>query len=299
MNIAHSLERAARHFAAKPAIVFEDVIITYQDLQAAVDRTAHGLTALGVTAGDRVALFLPNIPAFPITYLAVQKVGAIAVAVNTMLTSDELHHVLTDSGARTVFTTAALLPALGPLLGRDVTPERVVLCEGAAPGTGHPRLDDLGATADGAFRARDRDRDAPAAILYFSAAATMPLEVATRWRDTFGRPVHEGYGLTETSPFASYNHEWAYRPGSVGTPLEMVEMKVVDADDQEVAPGEWGEILIKGPNVMLGYWNRPYAPSSDIRDASARCRHRPRQFVDGSTVSRRHQRRIGYHGGRD
>src|SRR5205814_6992970 len=50
---------------------------------------------------------------------------------------------------------------------------------------------------------------------YFSAAATMPVEVAKRWQETFGRPIVEGYGLTETSPFASYNHVWQHRPGSV------------------------------------------------------------------------------------
>lgn len=100
---------------------------------------------------------------------------------------------------------------------------------------------------------------------YFSAAATMPVEVAERWQHMFGRPVHEGYGLTETSPFASYNHEWSHRPGSVGTPIEMVEIKVVDVDDQEVAAGSWGEILIKGPNVMLGYWNRPEETAAALR----------------------------------
>jgi long-chain acyl-CoA synthetase len=100
---------------------------------------------------------------------------------------------------------------------------------------------------------------------YVSAAATMPLEVATRWQERYGRPIHEGYGLTETSPFASYNHEWSHRPGSVGTPLEMVEIRVVDPDDRELAPGEWGEILIKGPNVMLGYWNRPEETAAALR----------------------------------
>jgi long-chain acyl-CoA synthetase len=100
---------------------------------------------------------------------------------------------------------------------------------------------------------------------YFSAAAPLPAEVATRWRDTIGRPIHEGYGLTETSPFASYNHEWALRPGSVGTPIEMVEMRVVDAEDQDEAPGEWGEIVIRGPNVMLGYWNRPEETAAALR----------------------------------
>src|SRR5947209_6251483 len=132
MNIAQQLDRAARHFPDNAAIVFEQQVLTYADLRAGVDRTAYGMQAMGVDVGDRVALFLPNIPAFPIAYLAVQKIGAIAVSVNCMLTAEELHHVLTDSGARLVVTTAALLPQLQPLLGIDLTPEQVILCEGSA-----------------------------------------------------------------------------------------------------------------------------------------------------------------------
>lgn len=314
MNIAQNLQRAARHFAGQPAIVFEDEQFTYAELQTAVDRVACGLIALRVGTGDRVALFLPNIPAFPITYLAVQKVGAIAVAVNTMLTPDELHHVLADSGAQTVFTTGDLLPQLQPLLGVDVEQECVFLCEGGAGG--HLTLNELGTGTEGVYSTRAMDRDDPAAILYtsgttgkqkgavlshgnvvsnmystghalridptdrlmlflplfhcfgqnfimntafnsgatlvlhrrfvpeeildsiarngvtmffavptvyiallnariepeqlagiryyFSAAATMPVEIAARWQERFGRPIYEGYGLTETSPFASY-----------------------------------------------------------------------------------------------
>jgi long-chain acyl-CoA synthetase len=101
---------------------------------------------------------------------------------------------------------------------------------------------------------------------YFSAAATMPVEVANRWREAFGRPIVEGYGLTETSPFASYNHIWEHRPGSVGTPIENVEITILDLDDHQVEPGTWGEICIKGPNVMLGYWNRAEDTALAIRD---------------------------------
>src|SRR5690606_34315306 len=85
---------------------------------------------------------------------------------------------------------------------------------------------------------------------FFSAAAPMPLEVALRFRATFGQHIHEGYGLTETSPLASYNHPTDYRPGSVGVPIEGVEMKVIDAAGRSCGPMEQGEICIKGPNVM-------------------------------------------------
>ena len=100
---------------------------------------------------------------------------------------------------------------------------------------------------------------------FFSAAATMPIEVAERWKQVFGKPIYEGYGLSETSPFASYNHEWQHRPGSVGTAIANVELKIVDPLDDEVACGTWGEICIKGPNVMLGYWNRPEETAEALR----------------------------------
>ena len=79
MNIAQHLERAARHFPDKPAILFEGDSLSYAQLQRQVDATAHGLVRMGVERGDRVLLFLPNIPAFVVVYLAIQQVGAIAV----------------------------------------------------------------------------------------------------------------------------------------------------------------------------------------------------------------------------
>jgi long-chain acyl-CoA synthetase len=100
----------------------------------------------------------------------------------------------------------------------------------------------------------------------FTAAAPMPVTVARHWKEKVGQIIYEGYGLTETSPFASYNHDVQYREGSVGTPLEDVEMKVVDHDGHDLPPGEQGEIAIKGPNVMLGYFRRPEETAEVIRD---------------------------------
>jgi long-chain acyl-CoA synthetase len=91
---------------------------------------------------------------------------------------------------------------------------------------------------------------------FFSAAATMPREVAQGWRERFGLPVFEGYGLTETAPLACYNHRDDYRLGSVGTPIEGVEMKIIDEAGRARATDEWGEICIKGPNVMAEYFQR-------------------------------------------
>ena len=75
----------------------------------------------------------------------------------------------------------------------------------------------------------------------------------------------EGYGLSETSPVVSFNQPGRDRkPGSIGTPIEGVEMKLVDEDRNEAAPGEVGEIAIRGPNVMKGYWHRPDATAAAI-----------------------------------
>src|SRR3712207_2528390 len=77
--------------------------------------------------------------------------------------------------------------------------------------------------------------------------------------------VLEGYGLSETSPVASFNHpDKERKPGSIGTPIEGVEMKVVDDEGNDVAQGEVGEIVIRGHNVMKGYWNKPDATAESI-----------------------------------
>src|SRR5437762_1670728 len=112
----------------------------------------------------------------------------------------------------------------------------------------------------------ERPLDFASVRLYFSAAATLPTDVERRWHARFGHWIQQGYGLTETSPFASYNHDVAFKPGSVGTPIENVEMKIVDPEDREVADGELGEIVIKGPNVMKGYFANGAATAESIRD---------------------------------
>jgi long-chain acyl-CoA synthetase len=102
---------------------------------------------------------------------------------------------------------------------------------------------------------------------YMSAAAPLPAELEARWQAKFGRPIHQGYGLTETSPFASYNHLTCYRPGSIGAPIDGVKMAVADPTSGALLPaGATGEIVVKGPNVMLGYWNRPDATAEAVRD---------------------------------
>jgi long-chain acyl-CoA synthetase len=109
--------------------------------------------------------------------------------------------------------------------------------------------------------------DVFASVRYeFSAAATMPREISARWTERFGRPVYEGYGLTECSPFACYNHDFRHKFGSVGTPIENVELKILDEEDRERPTGAWGEICIRGPGVMQGYWGNPAETERALRN---------------------------------
>jgi long-chain acyl-CoA synthetase len=374
MNIAQHIERGRRMFPDKPALLFEGHTITYQDLDQQANRCANGLRALGLQRGDRVALFLPNIPEFVIAYLGTLKLGAIAVSLNAMLKHDEIMPILRDCSPKAIVTTAELRATLADI-ELDPLPH-ILVAEGA---TSHDRsFDQLMADAAPEADALEMQWDDPAAIVYtsgttgfpkgatlshgnvftcmslknrycdtrpddrlllflplfhcfgqnailnnalnvgatlvlqrrfdpvqalsavsseritmffgvptvfiklinledahlqlgsvryyFSAAATMPEEIARRWYQKYGIMIHEGYGLTETSPFASYNHHLKYKFGSIGMPIDGVEMKIVDQAGYEVAPGEPGEIIIRGPNVMLGYWNRPVETAQVLRD---------------------------------
>jgi myxalamid-type polyketide synthase MxaE and MxaD len=376
MNIASTLAHGRRQFPDRPAIVFEGETIAYGDLDRAACRAAHVLRGLGVGAGDRVALLLPNVPAFAYAYFGALKLGAIVVSINTGLTVDEARFVIEDSGAETLIVSDTLRhgdawSSRGG--GRPPSLKHVLVSGGAEPSfeqemarasgdadamemapadpavivytsgtTGVPkgatlshgnvtfamaakqryldiRPDDrlllflplyhcfgqnailnaglqAGATivlqrgfdAGRVLEAVTRDRvtmlfGVPATFIVlqeradvrdlglvrycFSAAAPLPVRVETAWRDKFGLVIHQGYGLTETSPFASYNHATHHRPGSIGAPIDDVEMDVVDVHTrQRVAEGEIGEIIIRGPNVMLGYWNRPADTAEAIQD---------------------------------
>lgn len=374
MNIANHLERTAQRNPSRPAIVFQETSISYGQLANDAHQLAAWLAQHGIRQGDRVALLLPNIPAFMIGYIAAQMLGAIAVSLNTMLKADELHFTLDDSGATALITTADLLqqvprarlpnlqtiviaegkstnfPTLDLILAGSLAPTTTVDLQPNAPAaivyssgtTGFPkgvtlshnnvvtnmaakeyycgiRPDDRlllfvplfhcfgqNAIMNSAFYAgatiilqRGFDFDQLMRVIqhqqvtmffsvptiyrlllqrcspeqfgairyWFSGAAPLDAELAREWLDRFARPIAVGYGLSETSPFASYNHIDHYKPGSIGVPITDVAMRIVDVDTrQPLATGEIGEIEIRGPNVMLGYWNRPADTAAVLTD---------------------------------
>jgi long-chain acyl-CoA synthetase len=118
--------------------------------------------------------------------------------------------------------------------------------------------------------------------LCVSGGAAMPVEVLRGFEDAFGCVILEGYGLSETSPVASFNHpDKVRKPGSIGTPIAGVEMRLIDADGADVPPGEVGEIAIRGHNVMKGYWGRPDATAEAIQDGWFRTGDLARVDEDG------------------
>jgi long-chain acyl-CoA synthetase len=99
-----------------------------------------------------------------------------------------------------------------------------------------------------------------------SGGAAMPVDVLHGFEKTFDATILEGYGLSETSPVATFNRlDWR-KPGSIGLPIDGVDLKLVDDDGTDTPDGQVGEIAIRGHNLMKGYWRRPDATATAIRD---------------------------------
>jgi long-chain acyl-CoA synthetase len=90
----------------------------------------------------------------------------------------------------------------------------------------------------------------------FSAAASMPVEIVRQWKERTGIAIAEGYGMTEGMP-VSYNHYHRHVVGSVGQPVQGVEVQIRDGSGNPVEQGREGEICVRGPMVMKGYLNDP------------------------------------------
>jgi long-chain acyl-CoA synthetase len=113
----------------------------------------------------------------------------------------------------------------------------------------------------------DRDKhDLSSLDLSVSGGSAMPVELLNGFDEAFGSKVLEGYGLSETTGMGSFNPpDRERKAGSIGVPIGGTEMKVVDDDDNEVAQGERGEIVMRGPFVMKGYWNKQDATEEVMR----------------------------------
>ena len=372
-NLATMLSNASTAHGDSPAIRINGQGITYAQLHGMAAQVAGALREAGVQPGDRVALILPNVPAYPVTFWGALLAGAIVVPMNPLLKSGEIDYFFTDSGAKIAFvwpdfvdeatkgaanSGTRIIPCgpLGPVEGtltggtpitqpyeRDDEDTAVILYTSGT--TGRPKgaelthtnlalnatrcssvileifqsdvvfgglplfhvfgltVGMLASTNVGASLAIiPRFEPVPAmrtlqdekvtimlgvptmyaAILNHPASASMdfsalrvcasggsamPLEVMRGFESKFDCMVLEGYGLSETSPVASFNMpDRERKPGTIGIAIPGCELKCVDIEGKEVPVGEVGEIAIRGDNVMKGYWRKPEATAEAIPD---------------------------------
>ena len=115
-----------------------------------------------------------------------------------------------------------------------------------------------------------------------SGGASLPVEVLHDFEKRFGCAVLEGYGMSETSPVVTFNHlDRPRKAGSIGTPIQDVEVRLLDAEGWDVPRGEIGELAVRGPNLMKGYWNRPQDTAIAVPDGWLRTGDLVRQDEDG------------------
>lgn len=108
----------------------------------------------------------------------------------------------------------------------------------------------------------------PSWSFHGSVAGGMALvpAVGERWEQVTKTPIYQGYGLTETSPVVTLNPFHRVKPASIGVPLPGTDVRIVDDQGRDVARGEAGELLVRGPQVMPGYWQRPDETARALRD---------------------------------
>lgn len=101
-----------------------------------------------------------------------------------------------------------------------------------------------------------------------SGAAPLSAELARRFPQMTGIPIRQGYGMTEASPVThlGFLDEKRYRPESIGGPVALTDCRIVNESGQDVAEGEIGELVMRGPQFMLGYWNAPESTDAVMRD---------------------------------
>ena len=159
--------------------------------------------------------------------------------------------------AISVGATLALLPRFDPTEAlRMIAAERVTVFQGVP--TMYVAM----------LAAADRcDVDVSTLRVCVTGGAAMPVEVLRAFEDRFGCTVLEGYGLSETSPAVCFNHpHMARKVGSIGTPIDGVQIRIVDENSNSVPVGTPGEIQVRGHNVMKGYWNLLDATNAAIKD---------------------------------
>ena len=392
LNLSFILEDSARRYPAKAAFTFMETTLSYAQVNGAANQVANGLRAIGIKAGDKVALSCLNLPYFPIIYYGILRAGGVVVPLSVLLKKDEIAYHLKDSEAKAYFcfTGTADLPmgemghagfqeakacehfimimptpempssiegtnTLGSLMagqspafelertsaedsaviiytsgttgrskGAELTHSNLLLNAVVTRDLFRGTKDDVqlivlpmfhifamtcllnagvmrGATnillpkfdAQAVFglmqkhkvsvfagvptmywgllsyKGEEFDYEAIANNLRLCASggASLPLQVLEDFEARFNVPIIEGYGMSEGAPVVTFNSlDEGRKPGSIGTPVWGVEVKLVDGEGNEVPVGEKGELWYRGHNVMKGYYKKPEANAKALTD---------------------------------
>lgn len=413
------LELTVAGYARKPAFVFQNHAMTYQQLRTNSERMSGALSRAGVKRGDVVLLVLPNVPHFPVAYYAALRLGAVIAAVPPNSVEREIEHLLQDSGARVIVTidllydkianiwernqvehvivgsvadfmplplrvigsvtgkipkpkdpipygpgiecmraylkrgltteaagaTAADLAVLQYTGGTTGTPKAAMLTHGSllanarqmrewfpslrqgeetllavlpffhvygvtlAMNTGvllaattilipRPVVADM-FEAIRRYRpsifpgvptlyvaitndSRSSQYDLSSIDVCVSGGAPLPIEVKNDFERLTGGHLYQGYGLTEASPVTHAEpHDGRSRVGSMGLPIADTGARIVDDQGVCVPVGEEGELMVRGPQIMTGYWKRPQETAEVLQEGWLRTGDIARMDADG------------------
>jgi crotonobetaine/carnitine-CoA ligase len=374
-NLAAFVDACAAALGDAPAANFFEAgtVLSYREIAERTRAIAAGLAGRGIGFGDRVGVMLPNVPAFPLTWLALARLGAIMVPINVRYTPREVAYVLSDSGAETIVIDAGVLAEIGgapevrelaafasPIVAGGPGGEGSWEALAATPADGfaparEPGLDDLiniqytsGTTGFpkgcmlshrywltlsrvAAMRANGIVSHVLAAQPFYymdpqwlllmamrlkgtlfvaaKASGTNVLDWVRRYRieycifpqivlkqppreddraiplkmvSVFGlrKNMHaeleqrfdvvarESFGMTEVGSalFTPYGAVSMVGSGTCGIPSPFREATIRDEDGKELPPGEIGELWIRGPGILQGYWNKPEANADSFRE---------------------------------
>jgi long-chain acyl-CoA synthetase len=363
-SLSTMLIEACRQHAARPAFESLGARMSYAEWERdSKDFAAFLIEQIGCRAGDRVALMLPNMLAYPVTFLGTLRAGLIVVNVNPLYTPRELQQQLADCGAEVIVILENFAHKLQQIIAQTKVRHVVVARLGdfvpvlkrwafnfansyirhAVPPWRFDKFTMLQEACErrpsahyedaqcrgwiGSDATAEHERvltplplyhifSLTANLLSFSllggmnilipdprdlhrlirtmrkakitwmsgvntlfnalindpefagidfgdlrvavgGGAAVQSQVAKRWYEITGSQVVEGYGLTEASPVVCINPFFAPRQGSVGLPLPSTEVTIRDDHGKDLPTGDAGEICVRGPQVMLGYWQRP------------------------------------------
>jgi len=237
--------------------------ITYRDWNRAANRTARLLReGFGVRKGDRMAVLAMNRVEYLDIWFACGKLGAILQNLNWRLTPYELGALIDDAAPVVLVYDATFADQVVALRQHSSPIEHYVAFDAAA--RAHPddelfaERDDL---PDTVLPPAELTWDDPWIICYTGGTTGLPKGalLTHRWITWNAINTNASWGLTEAGPntFWLPPEDVRRKPGAVGLPLMHIDVKLVTHDGRECGPDEPGELLIRGPHVCAGYWNRP------------------------------------------